>query len=86
MKSENLSEYSSHELQKKYREIKNAKIVNAFIIGIAVGIYCYSSVKNGWGLMTFFPLAIVYLISKNSKSNEVLGKEIQKVLQSRNSE
>lgn len=85
MKSENLSAYSTHELQKKYKEIKTGKIMNAFIIGTAVGIYIYSSVKHGIGLMTFFPLAIAYLIAKSAKNNEILGREILKELQSRNS-
>lgn len=84
MNSQNLSEFSDEQLQKKYREVKNGKIVNAFIIGITVGIYFYSSVKKGFGLISFFPLAIAYLIARNSRNNDILGKEIEKQLQLRN--
>lgn len=84
MNSQNLSEFSDEQLQKKYREVKNGKIVNAFIIGITVGIYLYSSVKKGFGLINFFPVAIAYLIVRNSRNNDILGKEIEKQLQLRN--
>lgn len=83
MKTEELAELSDQELQQKLKDIKKSKIINAFIIGITIGIYTYSCVKNGFGLTAFFPLVIAYLIVRNSKNNEVLEKQMQSELKSR---
>ena len=80
----NISEISDEGLIQKLKAIKNGKIINTFIVGFTVGIYFYSTVKQGFGLFTFFPLAIAYLIVKNAKNNEILEKEIRKELKSRN--
>ncbi|SKB62438.1 hypothetical protein SAMN05660226_02302 [Parapedobacter luteus] len=78
MKPEGLSEYTNEELQQKFKEIKTGKITNAFIFGATFGIFFYSAINNGFGLATFFPLAIAYPIIKNSKNDKIIEKEVQK--------
>lgn len=83
MKPENLTELSSEQLLKKIKELKTNKIIDATLIGITVGVAIYGAIKNGFEFFTFFPLIIGYLIVRNSKNNEILGKEIRKELDSR---
>lgn len=84
MKAESWSEYTNEALQKELKKLKNGKLINAFIVGATIGIFLYSSVTNGFGLMTFFPLAIAYLIIKNSKNDSIIKREIEEELKSRN--
>lgn len=83
METKNLSELSDQELLQKNKKIKKSKIIDATIIGMTIGIFIYSVVKNGFGFFTFFPLIIGYLIIKNSKNNKILEKEIHKEIKSR---
>jgi len=84
MKTENLTELSDQELLKKFKKIKNNKIIDATIIGITVGIAIYGAVKNGFEFFTFFPLILAYIVVRNSTNNKILEKLIQKELKSRN--
>ncbi|MDQ8003369.1 MAG: hypothetical protein REI64_01140 [Pedobacter sp.] len=82
MKKE-LTELNNEELLKKHKELKNGKIINAAIVGFTIGIFCYSALNNGFGLFTFFPLLIAYLIIKNSKNDKILMAEVEKELRTR---
>lgn len=84
MKPENFSELSDQELLQKIKNLKTNQIIDAFAVGLTIGIVVYSSVKNGFGFFTFFPLILTYLIIRNSKNNKFLEKELQKVADSRN--
>lgn len=84
MDTKNLSEISNEELLKKVKEANKGKIINAFIIGVTVGIFVYSVIRNGFGIFTFFPLAIGYLVYKNSLTSKILETELQKEMKSRN--
>jgi hypothetical protein len=84
MKPENLAEFSDEQLVLGYKKIKTNKIIDAFIIGITIGIFFYSNVKNGFGFFTLFPLIIGYLLIKNSANSKLLEKEIMKEMKSRN--
>lgn len=84
MKSKKLSEYTNEELQQKFKGLKTGKIISVLIVGVTIGIFLYSSINNGFGLMTFFPLAIAYLVIKNSKNDKIVEQEVEKELKSRN--
>jgi hypothetical protein len=84
MDTKNLSEISNEDLLKKIKEANNGKIINAFIIGLTIGVFVFSVIKNGFGIFTFFPLAIGYLVYKNSQTSKVLEAELQKEMKSRN--
>ncbi|WP_157495815.1 FUSC family protein [Flavobacterium sp. WG21] len=85
MKSEYFTGLSDQELLQKMKKLKTDKIVDAAIIGLTIGIAIYSVVQKVFGFFTFFPLIIGYLIIKNSKNNEILYREMEKELESRNS-
>ncbi|MNK06727.1 hypothetical protein D3C87_246260 [compost metagenome] len=78
-----LTKLSNEELLKKSKELKNGKIINAAIVGFTIGIFCYSAVNNGFGLFTFFPLIITYLVIKNAKNDKILAAEVEKELKVR---
>jgi hypothetical protein len=83
MKPENLAAYSNEQLVEAFKKLKTDKIINAFIIGITIGVFFYSVVKNGFGFFTFFPLLIGYLLIKNSSNSKILEKEILKEMKDR---
>lgn len=79
-----LAALSNEELLKKNKELKNGKLINATIIGFTIGIFTYSVINNGFGIFSFFPLIIAYLIIKNSANDKILENEILKELKIRN--
>lgn len=85
MKPENLAELSEQELLQRIKKIKTNKVIDAFIIGVTIGIAIYGASKNGFGFFILFPLILAYIIIRNSKNNKILEKEIQKELKNRNS-
>lgn len=84
MTKDKLNSMTDAELLKKRKTFKNSKIVNAFIVGFTIGVFVYGVVNNGIGLFAFFPLAIAYLLVKNSANEKILEAEIEKELKSRN--
>lgn len=86
MKAENLREFTDQQLIQKKKDLKTHKIIDATIIGITIGVFVYSLVKNGFGLFMFFPLVIGYQIFRNSSNNKILEREILKEIKSRNLE
>lgn len=73
-----LAQLTEEELLKKAKKMKSTKLYDAVIFGFLVGIAIYSSVKNGFGLLTFLPLAYLPIAGKNranSKELESLLKE-----------
>lgn len=84
MKPESLTDLNDQQLLDKLKGIKTNKIIDMVIVGFTLGIVVYSAVKNGFGFFTFFPLVLTYLVVRNSKNNEILEKEVQKELRSRN--
>ncbi|SEJ20297.1 hypothetical protein SAMN04487995_3747 [Dyadobacter koreensis] len=60
------------ETLKEQKKIKNNKLINAFLIGIFIGITVYSAVKNGFGFFTFFPLILAYLLFHNREKIKIL--------------
>lgn len=77
MKQTELTELTNDELLHEQKKMKKSKIVNAFIIGLFIGIAVYSTVKKGLGFFTFFPLFFAYIIFNNRKKMKELAKELQ---------
>lgn len=71
-------------LLKKQKAFKNSKIVNAFIVDFTIGVFVYGVANHGIGLFAFFPLAIAYLLVKNSANEKILEAAVEKELKSRN--
>lgn len=73
-------EYSDEEQLQKAKKIKAHILFDAVIFGILIGIAIYSSVKNGFGLLTFLPLVYLPIATKNKAKN----KGLTKILKERN--
>ena len=75
----NLSELNVQELLAEEKKRKSALTLHTFIIGLAVGIAVYSTVRNGLGFFVFFPL--LFILSGNRASNKL--KSVRAELNSR---
>ena len=75
-----LAELTDEELLQEAKKIKSTNVFDAVIFGILIGIAIYSSVKNGFGLLTFLPLVYIPIAAKNKTKN----KELEKLLKERN--
>lgn len=78
MKKKNPSELTDEELIFEVKRIKSTLIINAVLFGLMIGIATYSTVKNGLGILTFFPLFFIPMGIKNrtyKKALENLVKE-----------
>ena len=80
MKQKELSELTDEELLQEASKNKYTKLYDAVIFGMLIGIAIYSSVKNGFGLMTFLPLVYAPIAVKNKTKN----RELEELLKTRN--
>jgi hypothetical protein len=80
MKQIDLAILTDEELLQEAKKIKSTTIYDALFIGFLVGIAVYSSVKNGFGLLSFIPLVYLPIAAKNKKKSN----ELKKLLQERN--
>ena len=81
MLEKKFSEFSDQELLQEAKKMKSASIINAFLIGLLIGIILYSVVKNSWGFLTLLPLFLIYKLSNKSKNDT---KELENLLKERN--
>ncbi len=56
MKQKILAELTDEELLLEAKKNKPTMLYDTVIVGFLIGIAIYSSVKNGFGLLTFLPL------------------------------
>ena len=70
------SSLSDIELKAEAKKIKPSPFIDAFFIGLLVGIIIYSVVANTWGLVTIIPLVLIYVLLKKSKRFEAIKKEL----------
>lgn len=77
MNQKELAQLSDKELLKEAKKIKTSPFVDAFFIGILVGVIIYSVVANTWGFLTLIPLFMIYGLVKKSKKYEALKKELK---------
>ena len=78
MTKKKLSEFTDAELLLESIRMKSTQIINAILFGVMVGIATYSTVKNGFGILTFFPLLFIQMLVKNrsrKKGVDALVKE-----------
>lgn len=76
----NLSDLTDKELLQEAKRIRSTKLYDAVIFGVLIGITTYSSVVNGFGLLSFLPLIYVPVAIKNKTKN----KEVEELLTERN--
>ncbi len=80
MAQKDLSGLKDSELLEQAKKMKHTHIYDAVIIGFLIGIAIYSSVKNGFGLLTFLPLGYLPVAAKNKARKE----KIKQLLKNRN--
>lgn len=73
-------ELTDEALLEKAKKMKSGNLFDALAIGLLAGIAIYSTVKNGWGLLTFLPLLYIPVAARNKAQYQ----EILKVLKERN--
>lgn len=80
MNKEDLVSLTDEELLLEAKKSKTAKIYDAVIIGMLIGIATYSTVINGFGLLTFLPLIYLPIAAKK----KIRNNELTKLLKERN--
>lgn len=74
MTEKELSQLTDQELLAEAKKAKSASIINALLIGFAIGIIIYSAAKNSIGFLTLIPILFAYKLINNSKNNKALEK------------
>lgn len=74
MKQKKLSELTNEELVQEAKNMKPTKLYDAVIFGLLIGIAIYSSVANGFGLLTFLPLVYLPIAARNRTKIKALEK------------
>ena len=79
MKQKELMDMTDEELLQQAKVMKPTKIYDAVIFGVLIGIAIYSSVRNGFGFLTFLPLIYLPVAARN----KTRIKELEKLLKQR---
>jgi hypothetical protein len=79
MDQKHLAELTDQELLQEVKKIKPTKLYDAVIFGFLVGIAIYSSMRNGFGLLTFLPLIYLPVAGRNKNKR----KELRNLLKER---
>lgn len=75
MNIKELSNLTDQELAAEAKKNRLNSIINGVLFGMLIGIAIFSTVKNGLGFFTFFPLFFAYFIFNNSKISKAVKKE-----------
>ena len=77
MEKEEFADSTNEELLKEKKKIQHNKIANATLIGVCIGIFVFSAIKNGFVFFAFVPLLLTYPFIKNAKKIKVLEEEFK---------
>lgn len=77
MSQKELSEMTTEELLLEGKKIKSSNIINAVLFGVMIGIAAYSTIKNGLGILTFFPLLLIQMLLKNNARKKAFESELK---------
>ena len=73
MEQNELAALTDEALLEEAKKMKPTPIYDAVIFGVLIGIAVYSSVKNGFGLLTFLPLVYIPIARKNKIKIQALN-------------
>ena len=68
---------SDEELLIEAKKMKSSNFTSAVLIGCMIGIAIYSTVKNGFGFFTLFPLFFNFIVFKNAPQKKALEAELK---------
>ena len=77
MKPKEPSELTNQELLEEVKKMKSIALMNAFLIGLVIGVIIYGFVKNNWGFFILIPLFIIFKMLSNPQRNKALEKELK---------
>ncbi len=78
MNQTELSKLTNEELLAKAKKLKSNTIINAFLIGLCIGVVAWSILQSNFGFLMLIPLFIIYKLINNSKHDKVLKEELRK--------
>jgi len=70
MNQKDQSELSEQELLDLAKQKKSTAIINAFLIGLLIGIVIYGVAKNNLGFFALIPIFIAFKIFNKPKNNK----------------
>ncbi|MCX7554357.1 hypothetical protein OS175_10735 [Marinicella sp. S1101] len=73
MSKQDLSQLSDDELIKHAEIMKKTKRYDTFIMGFLVGVALFSTIKNGFGLLTFLPLIYPPIAARNMAQRKLVN-------------
>lgn len=76
MDKEALNKISDADLLSEVKRNRKYKTYDSVIFGFLVGVAIYSTVNNGFGLMTFLPLVYLPIAGKNRKRYDTMKNEL----------
>lgn len=72
MDIQELSQLSDEDLLQQAQKVKKEKTIDSVIFGFLIGVAIYSSVNNGFGLLTFLPVVWIPIIgAKRSRQKAI---------------
>lgn len=74
MNQKELNELSDQELLAEAKKMRSSFGINAFIIGLFIGVVLYGFLKNNLGFFTLIPLFIVFKMFNKNKDHIALKK------------
>jgi riboflavin transporter FmnP len=78
MNQQELSQLSDEALLAAAKDNKPSPKMDAFFIGLLVGVVIYSIAANGLGFLILIPLFLIYLFLKKPKQQAALNAELKK--------
>ncbi len=79
----NLKHLGDDELAMRLKKIRNYRVLDAFVVGMTIGITLFGIIQGHYAFFTFFPLVIGYFIARNSKQKKSQEAEILREIASR---
>ena len=77
MNQNKYSQFTDEQLLIEKKKLKSTNLINAILIGAAVGVAAYSFYYKGFSFFTLFPLLFVYWFVKSKNSTKELEDEIK---------
>ena len=77
MKHTAFTEFSDEELLTERKKLKSSSMINAVLCGVLIGVSIYSTIRNGLGIFTFFPLYFAFIVFNNKSKIKALNDELK---------
>jgi hypothetical protein len=72
MTPQELAQLTDEALLQEAKKMKSSKLTDGLFIGLLLGIAVYSTVRNGFGFLTFLPFIYLPMAGRNKVRNKAL--------------